>query len=567
MSFNQIFEQLSLLKLAVYAPISYILPSRLKKYEDLYDTQVDGGKGKLRQLDREKSLQALMTTNLLKRLESSVDAFRLTLASLRDSHTRTLEKIEEFNRSGSFVSVTDWTDSVEDLEADEDDLLESNINEIGGKVKINLADMDLPSWSHELRTDLEIIDALLNSMQKITPDADAKLQHLKKLIADKISNPINAGNKKVLIFTAFADTANYLYANLADELLNSCGLHTGRVTGKDAPKSTIGKRYDFQELLTLFSPRSKEKAVVLPNESVELDVLIGTDCISEGQNLQDCDYLVNYDIHWNPVRIIQRFGRVDRIGSQNSSIQLVNYWPDISLDEYINLKERVESRMMIADVTATGDDNVLSSQANDVAYRKEQLRKLQEEVIELEDLKTGISITDLGLNDFRMDLLNYVKANGDLAALPNGMHTVIGAKPEQNLPAGAIFTLKNRNDGVNVNQHNRLHPYYLVYVDLNGNVVANHTEVKPLLDLVRANCKGYLEPLPKAFKQFNKETADGRKMGIYSELLSSAIKSMIDVKEEKDLDSLFTSGKTTALVNAIAGIDEFELIAFIVVQS
>lgn len=566
MSFNQIFEQLSLLKLAVYAPISYILPSRMKKYEDLYDTEVEGGKGKLRQLDREKSLQALMTTNLLKRLESSVQAFRLTLASLRDSNIRTLEKIDEFNRIGAVVSITDWTDGIEELEADEDDLSLLSENEIGGKVKINLADMDLPSWSHELGADLEIINALLQSMQKITPDADAKLQHLKKLIAEKIKNPINADNKKVLIFTAFADTANYLYANLADDLLKNCGLHTGRVTGKDAPKSTVGKGYDFQELLTLFSPRSKEKALILPNESLEIDVLIGTDCISEGQNLQDCDYLVNYDIHWNPVRIIQRFGRVDRIGSQNTSIQLVNYWPDISLDEYINLKERVESRMMIADVTATGDDNVLSSQANDVAYRKEQLRKLQEEVIELEDLKTGISITDLGLNDFRMDLLNYVKANGDLAALPNGMHTVIPAKPDQGLPAGAIFTLRNRNDGVNVNQHNRLHPYYLVYVDVDGNVVANHTEVKPLLDLVRANCKGQSEPLLDVCKQFNKETIDGRKMGIYSELLSAAIKSMIDVKEEKDLDSLFTSGKTTALVNAIAGIDEFELLAFVVVQ-
>ena len=276
--------------------------------------------------------------------------------------------------------------------------------------------------------------------------------------------------------------------------------------------------------------------------------------------------MVNYDIHWNPVRIIQRFGRVDRIGSQNDSIQLANYWPDISLDEYINLKERVESRMMIADVTATGDDNVLSSQANDVAYRKEQLRKLQEEVIELEDLKTGVSITDLGLNDFRMDLLNYVKTNGDLAGLPNGMHAVIAAKPEQGLPAGAIFTLRNRNESVNINQHNRLHPYYLVYVGKDGNVVANHTEVKPLLDLVRSSCKGQVEPVLDACRRFNDETADGRKMQGHSELLSKAIKSMIDVKEEKDLDSLFSSGKTTALVNTIAGLDEFELISFIVVQ-
>ncbi len=566
MSFNQIFEQLSMLKLALYAPISYILPSRLKKYEDLYDTEIGNGKSKFRQIDREKSLQALMTTNLLKRLESSVEAFRLTLTALREKHTKTIERIDLFLKNGVKTTITDQTEQVEELEADDDDISYGGENEIGGKIKIDLADMDLPLWKHELNTDLDIIDLLLYSMQKITSNEDVKLQHLKTLISNKINNPINTGNKKVLIFTAFADTANYLYANLANYLLKNCGLHTGRVTGKDDPKATIGTGYDFQELLTLFSPVSKEKALILPNEAVELDVLIGTDCISEGQNLQDCDYLVNYDIHWNPVRIIQRFGRIDRIGSKNSVIQLVNYWPDISLDEYINLKERVENRMMIADVTATGDDNVLSAQANDVAYRKEQLRKLQEEVIELEDLKTGVSITDLGLNDFRMDLLNYIKSNDDLKGLPNGLHTVIRANPERGLPAGAIFTLRNRNDDININAHNRLHPYYMVYIDTQGNVVANHTEVKPLLDLVRANCKGQSEPLLDVFKQFNEDTADGRKMGVYSELLNAAIKSMIDVKEEKDLDSLFTPGKTTALVNSITGIDEFELVAFIVVQ-
>lgn len=226
-------------------------------------------------------------------------------------------------------------------------------------------------------------------------------------------------------------------------------------------------------------------------------------CISEGQNLQDCDYLINYDIHWNPVRIIQRFGRVDRIGSPNASIQLVNYWPDISLDEYINLKERVESRMMIADVTATGDDNVLSAQANDVTYRKEQLRHLQEEVIELEDLKTGVSITDLGLNDFRMDLLNYVKAHGEPSHVPNGMHAVVPANPALGLEPGVIFTLRNRNPEVNVNQHNRLHPYYLIYIGCDGKVINDHTELKRLLDLVRSGCKGHADPIPIACQSFN----------------------------------------------------------------
>ena len=570
MSFNEIFEQLSKLRLAVYAPISYILPSRLKKYEEMYDTQVAGGKSKFKQVDRERSLQALMTTNLLKRLESSIEAFRLTLRSLRTTHTNTLTKINTFNQSGNTASVGDLTDQLESLDADDDDLPvidDSNeFENIGGKVKISLADMDLPSWECELNADMEIIDTLLASMDKITPADDAKLQHLKSLILSKIDAPINPDNKKILLFTAFADTADYLFANLSPDLLAIQHLHCAKVTGSTTPTSTLKKSYDFQELLTLFSPRSKEKAIVLPNEPAEIDLLIGTDCISEGQNLQDCDYLINYDIHWNPVRIIQRFGRIDRIGSTNASIQLVNYWPDISLDEYINLKERVESRMMIADVTATGDDNVLSAQANDVSYRKEQLRRLQDEVIELEDLKTGVSITDLGLNDFRMDLLNFVKANGELNSMPSGMHAVVTAKPEMGLHPGVIFTLRNLNQSVNVSQQNRLHPYYLVYINREGEVIHDHTEVKRLLDLARSCCKGQTQPIPDACRLFNKETADGRKMQVYSDLLGKTIRSMIDIKEEKDLDSLFSGGKTSALVNTIAGLDDFELITFLVIQ-
>lgn len=562
--FNGIFAELSLLKLSVYAPVSYILPSRLRKYEDLYDTLVEGGKGKLRQADRERSLQALMTTNLLKRLESSVEAFRLTLTNLHDNHVQMLSRIQTFKQSGSGI-VSDWSEGLESLEAEDDDVPVFSGDAIGGKVKISLADMDLPSWEADLSADLAVISALLVSMNKVSPKDDTKLQHLQKLILDKIENPLNPNNKKVLVFTAYADTANYLYTNLAP-LMQAKGLHTGRVTGKDAPKSTLKKGYDFQSILTLFSPISKEKALALPDEPNEIDLLIGTDCISEGQNLQDCDYLVNYDIHWNPVRIIQRFGRIDRIGSRNTHIQLVNYWPDITLDEYINLKERVETRMMIADVTATGDDNMLTAQSSDMSYRKEQLRRLQDEVIELEDLKTGVSITDLGLNDFRMDLLGYVKAHGDLELAPKGMHAVVAAQEELGLKPGAIFALRNRNDGATIHQHNRLHPYYLVYVAKDGEVVAYHTEVKKILDLVRVSCKGQSEPIADACRLFNRQTKEGRDMKAHSTLLSAAVRSMIEVKEEKDIDSLFTGGKTTALTNTISGLDDFELIAFLVVQ-
>lgn len=565
MGLNEIFEQLSVLKLSVYAPISYILPSRLRKYEEIYDTQVEGGRGKLRQADRERSLQALMTTNLLKRLESSVEAFRLTLRALAANISRTLTAIGEFERSGGTQSVSDYLADVETLDAEDDELEGLNEFTVGKKVQISLGDMDLPSWKHDLQADLILIDDLVASMDKVRPEDDAKLQHLQDVITRKVGAPINPGNKKVLIFTAFADTANYLFANLAP-FAKDLGLHTGKVTGSDSPKTTLKKSYDFQGVLTLFSPRSKEKDVILPDEPAEIDILIGTDCISEGQNLQDCDYLINYDIHWNPVRIIQRYGRIDRIGSPNSQIQLVNYWPDISLDEYINLKERVENRMVIADMVGTGDDNVLTAKSGDIAYRKDQLKRLQEEVIDLEDVKTGVSITDLGLNDFRMDLLNYAKQHGELDNLPNGMHAVVPSQAQMGLRPGVIFALKNIHDTVNINQQNRLHPFYLVYIADDGEIIADHTEVKRLLDLIRTSCKGRGVPVPDVCRTFNERTEDGRKMEHYSGLLSAAIRSMIEVKEEKDLDSLFSGGRTTALTHTIAGLDDFELIGFLVIE-
>ncbi|WP_298030868.1 SNF2-related protein [uncultured Desulfovibrio sp.] len=565
--FNAIYAELARLNLAVYAPMSYVLPSRRAKYEEVYDTVVERGQGgTFKQIDRERSLQALMTTNLLKRLESSVQSFRLTTQKLLEGVQNTLGVINTFQAGGKAASVTDLTDKLDVLEPDDEDFDVNGNSTVGGKVKIDLRDMDVDSWKRSLESDHSVLSGLLASLSSITQEHDAKLLHLKGLIKDKLASPINPGNKKILIFTAFADTAEYLFENLSDLLRDKAGIHSGLVTGSTTPRSTLGKGYGFQELLTLFSPRSKEKILSMPDNPHELDLLIGTDCISEGQNLQDCDYLINYDIHWNPVRIIQRFGRIDRIGSRNRVIQLVNYWPDISLDEYINLKERVENRMVIVDAVATGDENVLTAQSSDLAYRKEQLRRLQDEVIDLEDVKTGVSITDLGLNDFRMDLLEYVKSHGEPKNVPNGLHAVIAPRPEVGLVPGVIFALRNRNHAVNIDRQNLLHPYYLAYIDEAGKLVAGHTQVKKLLDMVRAGCKGHAEPLAEACRAFNKRTDEGRNMKACSALLGEAIRSMIRVKEEKDVESLFTGGKTTALVNMIAGLDDFELIAFIVVQ-
>ncbi|GGI45826.1 superfamily II DNA or RNA helicase [Agromyces flavus] len=563
-TFNEIFEQLQLLTLAVYAPLAYVFPSRREKYEQLYGAgagqNVMGGQtANLGAASREQGIRKLMTVNLLKRLESSVEAFRLTLNRLEFTVAEAIEAIDNHA-----ASIADVVASFADVDAEDDDFEFPTSGTVGKKVRIDLSDMDVESWNRDLVNDGKVIQQLLASISSITPEHDSKLGELRAVIAGKFQQPLNPDNRKVLIFSAFADTAEYLYKNLAPALKQH-GYDSALVTGQGNPSTTVGKGYGFQQTLTLFSPRSKQRHLVMPRETGEIDVLIGTDCISEGQNLQDCDFLVNYDIHWNPVRIIQRFGRIDRIGSTNGRIQLVNFWPDISLDEYINLKERVENRMVIADLAATADDNVLTQEASDAAFRKEQLRKLQDEVIELEDVRTGVSITDLGLNDFRMDLLGYIKEYGNLAGAPKGLHAVVPAQPDKGLKPGALFVLRNINADDHLNRGNRLHPHYLVYLDDRGEVIADHTEVKHLLDLIRAGCRNRDEPAWEVCRIFNAATRDGADMGQYSHLLTEAIRSMIDVIEERDVESLFSHGHTTALVQTIAGLDDFELIAFLAI--
>ena len=400
----------------------------------------------------------------------------------------------------------------------------------------------------------------------ITPEHDKKLQTLLKLLSEKIEQPINADNKKVLIFSAFSDTAEYLYEQVGKYIKNKYGLETAMVTGDVEGKTTIkGFRATLNNVLTCFSPISKGKDVLMPDSKEEIDILIATDCISEGQNLQDCDYLVNYDIHWNPVRIIQRFGRIDRIGSRNAHIQLVNFWPDLTLDEYINLKNRVETRMKISVMTSTGDDDLINAEEKgDLQYRKHQLQRLQEEVVDIEDMSSGISIMDLGLNEFRLDLLEYIKTHKDLDKKPFGLHAVVPAS--EDMPQGAIFILKNTNNRINIDNQNRIHPFYMVYIGADGEIICDYLKPKKLLDTIRLLCRGKDEAITELCRRFNAETDDGRDMSAMSELLNEAIDSIIDIKEENDIDSLFKDGGTYALLSEVSGIEDFELICFIVVK-
>ena len=563
-SIEEIYNMLSKLNMSIYTPFDYILPNKISLYEEIYDTKVKGGNVTLRQADREKSLQKLMRINLLKRLESSVDSFKITLNKILYLINETIKSINDFERNGVESSVDNI--NLENYDEDEDieELLENNAS-IGGKVKINLKDMNTIGWKQDLVNDQQILTNLSNEFSKIKPENDLKLIELINTIRNKIDNPINENNKKVIIFSAFADTANYLYENINKVIKLEYNLDTALITGTGTNKCTLDISKDYNNLLMYFSPISKNRDILTEWADKEIDILIATDCISEGQNLQDCDYLINYDIHWNPVRIIQRFGRIDRIGSKNKVIQLVNFWPNINLDDYINLKNRVESRMYMLDISATGEDNVLTNQSSDMQYRKAQLQKLKEEVVDLEDMDTGVSITDLGLNDYRMDLLEYIKVNGNLDYVLNGMHSVVLSDQENGIEKGTIFVLKNINSSVKIESSNQLHPFYIVYIREDGQVLSNHLSVKNTLDLLRYISKDKKEPLKEAYNKFNDDTNDGSNMSKYSELLNKSIESIISVKEETDIESLFRRGGTTMLQNDIKGLEDFELIAFVVI--
>lgn len=554
-TYGKIYDKLISMTLSIYTPSNYILPSRAEKYADLNHE----GKNRLTQVGREQGIRRLMSINLLKRLESSVHSFRLTLQRIQDLLRSTLDTIANYDPN-RIVELHDLTAA--DFDADDQ---EADLFTVGKKVKLALADMDYLTWKRDLEEDLAILQALLDAVADITPDHEAKLQILLETLTQKIENPLNGNNKKVIIFTAFSDTASYLFDHVSKFALEHFGLNTALITGSVDGKTTVPKfKADLNNVLTCFSPLSKDKAALMP-DGPDIDLLIATDCISEGQNLQDCDCLVNYDIHWNPVRLVQRFGRIDRIGSRNDRIQLINFWPDMALDDYINLKARVETRMKALVMTSTGDDNLLSpEEQGDLEYRRRQLQRLQTEVVDLEEMGTGVSITDLGLNEFRMELMEYAKHHPELETSPGGISAVAKATPDA--PAGVVFVLKNVHNEVNIDSRNRLHPYYLVYLSEDGVTIHDHLSPKDTLDAMRQLCRGKDKPIEGLYQAFNAETDDGRSMEVYSSLLEDAVLSIVDAKEDSDLDSLFKSGGTSALLSQVSGLDDFQLVCFLVVR-
>lgn len=551
-SLASVNTKITLLHLPIYSLMLYVLPSRMKRYEEQYDTSVKQGTGSFKQVDREKNIVNLMRVNIFKRLESSVDSFRLTLERILYKTNSTLDML---NNNGLFNIDVDYVEDeeIEDLE-------------IGGKVKIAINDLDKLKMKQDLLDDKEILDYLLNETKKITVDRDAKLNVLKDVIINKIKHPINNGNKKIIIFTSFSDTAKYLYENLSEPLLHKYNLYSGIVTGGDSTKTNLKNVSNtFESILANFSPKSNH---LDPNRQ-QIDILIATDCISEGQNLQDCDYLINYDIHWNPVRIVQRFGRIDRIGSTNKYIQLVNFWPNLELDEYINLENRVKNRMVMLDMSATADDNLINPEAKELDYRKKQLKQLQEEVMDVEEMQGGISITDLTLDDFIMSLDRYMNEHPNVVEkYPTGIHSItnIPTKLQDSCVPGVIYCLKQKKHSSSIEGATSLYPYFLVYVRDDGTIHITNTNPKNILDNYKALCETKNAPIEDLVKIFNKETRNGTQMKKYTELLEKAIYDIKGIVEQKGIQSLFSLGKSTFLEDTVSGLNDFELVSFLVVR-
>lgn len=556
---NEINNEIERLNLSVFSPFLYILPQKREDYAKKYDIAIGEGKSVFKQTDREKSLIQLMRINLLKRMESSIHSFKLTIEKLLFKINKTLEKIDNISEYNEDIDI-----SLIDPEGDEYDELM-----FGKKTKVLLQDMDLIKWKQDLKLDKEKLEFLFTQAKEVDCFRDEKLADLKKVISNKIENPINEDNKKILIFTAFADTAKYLYENISQWIFDNYGLYTALVTGSGDNKTNLKavRNTDIDEILTSFSPISKNRNIINPEMTEEIDILIGTDCISEGQNLQDCDYLINYDIHWNPVRIIQRFGRVDRIGSKNKDIQLVNFWPNIELDEYINLKGRVENRMVMVDVSATGEENIIVNNdkvMNDLEYRKNQLEKLKDQVIDLEDVSDAISITDLTFNDFKIELMEYLKKHRkELDNAPFGIYSIV---PAGEFEPGVIFLLRQVKGVKESKDKNALTPYYLVYISEDEEVKLNYIQSKKILDYYQKLCSGKKEVFRNLVESFDRETDNGRQMDKYSQLLKESIENIIGKKQETGVRSLFTKGGTSPVKNNIEGLEEFELISFLILK-
>lgn len=565
-SFETIDAQISGLNLALYNPFAFVRAEHRARYDER-DQRTAG----FDQANRERYLIAMMKVGFLKRLESSVNSFGLTMGRMVNRIDGRLDELAAF-RAGRDGSTDAGNPSLQDEAEGDEDLAAAF--EVGGRLKYDLRHIDVEAWETALGRDRERVAALAAAAAAVTPNRDAKLERIKNLVLDKANTPTpnrdGSANRKLILFTAFSDTARYLHREL-EPVARAAGLHVGLVTG-DSSTASIG-RGRFQDVLANFAPRSKKRAAMRGMPEEEIDLLIATDCISEGQNLQDADMLVNVDIHWNPVRLIQRFGRIDRIGAQAETVRMVNFWPTDDLNKYLNLKDRVESRMALVDLSATGDDNLLAeardAAAGETHWRDEQLRRLQTEVFDLEEAREGVGLAEFTLDEFRADLLNYARSNADaLRDAPLGLHALAPAVTATGaLEPGVIFCLRRKGPPSEA-MVNPLEPFYLLYLGDDGAVRHGFAQPKSVLTSMEALCTGRPEPFEALCHAFDAETRHGEAMERYDILAAAAVADIGRAYATRAAASL-AMGRGGKLANdaaqARAG-SEYELITWLVVR-
>ncbi len=588
-SYDNINTQIQGYKLVIFNPSNFIK----KEFQEIYEGKITKKPKNFSQIIAEERLIGMMKVGFLKRLESSISSFAVTLKRTIEKIENLLEKIDKFQKNQNENKAQNEEIELETFEENDEidqETFENPEEWVGKKLKINLAHLNLELWKKELEKDKDTLKSLRNNAKIVTPDRDEKLQLLKKIILEKTQNPFNVNNeipnKKVIVFTAYSDTAKYLYENMKDFAKNELKLNIALITGSHC--ETVFGKNNFDEILTNFSPISKKRAISKNNQNEQIDILIATDCISEGQNLQDCDYLVNYDIHWNPVRIIQRFGRIDRLGSKNTTIQLVNFWATPDLDKYINLKERVEARMALVDITATGEDNILKPEeiedlvTQDLKFRHTQLKALKEEVLDLEDMQSEVSISDFSLEKFRMQLAKYLKAiEEQLADMSLGLYAVVPAPlgvhkgnwefPHQKKQVrdGILLCLRQKSHEIldKYNFDNPLFPYFFVFVEQdgeNGKVKYSYKSIEAL-NIFESLCLGQKEPFEKLCEKYDEETDYGKNMTKYNNLLKTALNSLkISIQNENE-DNAGRNDKPAVDTQILKNEQEFELISWVVI--
>ena len=571
LSYDRLNDEISKYELSLFNPSRYVLPTYAAQYEERKIANFS-------QANREKFLIGMIKVNFLKRLESSVHAFAITMERTVSKIEALEERLRAYKTHAKAAEDTLQPDLFAAEDEDDDDLTQAF--QVGSKLKFEMAHLDVDRWLRDLATDKQQLSLLSDAAQAVDAKRDAKLAKLKELIEQKVRHPDRNSqgeeNRKVIVFCAFADTAAYLYEALEPWARKTLGLHIALVSGGSKPNRTTFGKAEFSQILTNFSPRAKQRAKIksMPQDG-EIDIMIATDCISEGQNLQDCDYLINYDIHWNPVRIIQRFGRIDRIGSLNHEIQLVNFWPTPDLNKYINLKNRVEARMALVDIAATNEDNILNAKdieelvQNDLRYRDKQLLRLKDEVLDLEDFNETVALNEFTLDDFRAELLGFIEANRErLEDAPLGLYAVVPPHAEhQSIQPGTIYCLKQRVPWAGAETVNPLQPYFLVYVRETGEVRYNFTAPKQVLEIFRALCQGKTEPYAKLCELFDAQTNDGKDMQRYSALLESAISAIASQSDKKNLGNLFAGrgGKLVDDTKLPKTATDFDLVTWLVI--